>query len=205
MLDPTSNMHLEVGGVPLNAFEIREEWFYRAGTNLTFVVGRERERYGKSDLPIVLKRFPDFGDLAVHPDELDKYGFIGYIPNTDLMDGGLDYGKMFIVKDALCDGTRWHVRVNPENPPTDPYFPIHQAELRLFARVDAIEVALRTFTPNFDRFEARREGATWERCDEKFLWRLRPGQNRIEVRTVNRFGVSGPVSSATFDVARSAQ
>src|SRR5678809_615481 len=28
MLDPTSNMHLQKRGVPLNAWEIREEWFY---------------------------------------------------------------------------------------------------------------------------------------------------------------------------------
>ena len=120
MLDPTSNMFLERDGVPLNAFEIREEWFYRGGTNLVFVVGKERKRYRKSDLPIVLNYFPGFGELAVHPDEPDKYGFIGYIPNTDLMDSGYDYGKMFIVKDALCDGTKWHVRAVPSHPASDP-------------------------------------------------------------------------------------
>jgi hypothetical protein len=77
MLDPTSNLFLETNGVPLNAWEIRQEWFYRGGTNLVFVVGKERKRYQKSDLPIFLEYFAGFGDLAVHPDELDKYGFIG--------------------------------------------------------------------------------------------------------------------------------
>src|SRR4051812_21333745 len=28
MLDPTSNMYLESNGVPLNAYEIRQQWFY---------------------------------------------------------------------------------------------------------------------------------------------------------------------------------
>jgi hypothetical protein len=131
MLDPTSNMYLETNGVPLNAYEIRQQWFYQDGTNLVFVIGKERKRYKKSDLPIVLEYFAGFGDLAVSPDELDKYGFTAYIPNTDLMDSGFDYAKMFIVKDKLCDGTRWHVRTVPANPATDPYFPIDQVALGL--------------------------------------------------------------------------
>ncbi len=134
MLDPTSNMYLEKDGVPLNAFELRQEWFYRGGTNLVFVVGKERKKYRKSDLPIFLGRFAGFGDLTVDPDEPDKYGFIGYIPNTDLMDSGYDYSKMFITKDALCDGTKWHVRTLPANPAVDPYFPIGQAALSLRVR-----------------------------------------------------------------------
>jgi hypothetical protein len=44
--------------------------------------------------------------MTIDPDELDKYGFIGYITNTRLTDSGYDYGGMFIVKDELCDGTQ---------------------------------------------------------------------------------------------------
>src|SRR5436190_16995507 len=149
MLDPTSNMYLEKDGVPLNAWEIRQEWFYRGGTNLVFVVGKERKKYRKSDLPIFLGRFAGFGDLTVDPDEPDKYGFIGYIPNTDLMDAGYDYAKMFITKDALCDGTKWHVRTLPASPAVDPYFPIGQAALSLWVEGGSVRVALRSLTPNF--------------------------------------------------------
>jgi hypothetical protein len=80
--------------------------FYNDGANLVFVIGKERKKYRKSELPVFLARFEGFGDLAIHPDELDKYGFTGYIPNTDLMDSGFDYAGMFIVKDQLCDGTK---------------------------------------------------------------------------------------------------
>ncbi|HTD66424.1 MAG TPA: hypothetical protein VK846_07845, partial [Candidatus Limnocylindria bacterium] len=142
MLDPTSNIYLEKDGVPLNAWELRQEWFYRGGTNLVFVVGKERKKYRKSDLPIFLGRFAGFGDLTVDSDEPDKYGFIGYIPNTDLMDAGYDYAKMFITKDALCDGTKWHVRTLPANPAVDPYFPIGQAALSLRAEDGKLLVAL---------------------------------------------------------------
>ncbi|HUL51040.1 MAG TPA: transglutaminase domain-containing protein [Candidatus Nitrosotalea sp.] len=199
MLDPTSNMYLEKDGVPLNANEIRNEWFYRDGTNLVFVVGKERKKYRKSALPIFLGRFAGFGDLTVEPDELDKYGFIGYIPNTDLMDSGYDYAKMFIVKDRLCDGTQWHVRTVPSNPAVDPYFPIDQAALDLRADNGNLGIDLKTMTPNFDRFEIRIDQGGWKSSTDHVAWKVHPGPNRFEARTVNLFGVTGPVSSVEVE------
>ncbi len=200
MLDPTSNMYLEKDGVPLNAFELRQEWFYRGGTNLVFVVGQERKKYRKSDLPIFLGRFAGFGDLTVDPDEPDKYGFIGYIPNTDLMNSSYDYAKMFITKDALCDGTKWHVRTLPANPAVDPYFPMGQAALSLRAVDGKLLVAIKTLTPNFKRYEVQVDGDGWKPSDEQFNWRLRSGPNRLEARTVNRFGINGPISTAVIEL-----
>jgi hypothetical protein len=200
MLDPTSNLYLEKDSVPLNAWEIRQEWFYRDGTNLVFVIGKDRKKYRKSNLPIVLGYFAGFGELAVHPDELDKYGFIGYIPNTDLMDSGYDYAKMFITKDALCDGTKWHVRTLPANPAVDPYFPMGQAALSLRAEGGSIRVALKTLTPNFNRYEVRIDRGEWKPSDENLAWPTHLGSNRLEARTVNQFGVTGPVSIAEIEV-----
>jgi hypothetical protein len=187
--------------VPLNAYEIRYEWFYRDGTNLTFVIGKERRRYRKSDLPIFLKHFAGFGDLAIYPDELDKYGFTAYIPNTDLMDSGFDYAGMFIVQDQLCEGTKWHVRTVPANPATDPYFPIGQAALRLTPDAGKIRVQLQTLTPNFERYEVRLDGGGWRPAGDEFDWPVHAGENRLEARTRNKFGITGPISTAVVDVA----
>jgi hypothetical protein len=195
MMDPTAKMFIEKNGLPLNAWEIRQEWFYHEGRDLVFVVGKERKTYRKSDLPIFLARFPGFGDLTVPADELDKYGFTGYIPNTDLMDAGFEYGKMFIVKDQLCEGTRWHTRPAPANPAVDPYFPINQAALQLVPEPDNLRVTLRTMTPNFKEYRARRDGGAWSPTGETLRWDLHPGPNRLEVKTVNGFGVDGPLST----------
>jgi hypothetical protein len=200
MLDPTSNMYLEAGGVPLNAWEIRQDWFYRGGTNLVFVVGKERARYRKSDLPIFLERFADFGDLTIDPDELDKYGFIGYIPNTNFMDAGDDYGGMFIVKDALCAGTKWHVRDLPKNPAVDPYFPIDQATMVLRASGEKLEVRLKTMTPNFRTFEVKLDGGGWKADGDLVDWKMHAGKNQLSARSVNAFGVAGPVSLVEVEV-----
>jgi hypothetical protein len=197
MLDPTSNMYLEKDGLPLSAYEIRQEWFYHDGKALTFVISKKK--YRKSDLPVRLEYFPGFGNLTMDPDELDKYGFTAYIPNTDLMDSGFDYGKMFIVKDQLCDGTKWHVRVVPANPATDCYFPIGQAALSLARENQNLGVQIKTLTPNFARYEIRIDGAPWNESSEKFTWKIHPGKNRLEAKTVNKFGVNGPVSLAELN------
>ena len=170
--------------------------FYHDGKDLVFSVGADRRKYRKSDLPIKLGHFDGFGDLTVDPDEPDKYGFIGYIPNTNLMDAGYDYGKMFIVKDALCDGTSWHTRTVPANPATDPYFPIGQANLSLSAGKDALQVSIKTLTPNLQRFEIQLDGGGWKETGAAFEWPLHGGLNKMETRTVNAFGIAGPVSTA---------
>lgn len=202
MLDPTSNMYLEKAGVPLSAYEIRQEWFYHDGKDLVFVIGKERKKYQKADLPIFLGRFAGFGDLTLNPDELDKYGFTGYIPNTDLMDAGEDYAKMFIVKDKLCEGTRWHERTVPANPAVDPYFPIGQAALSLVAEGGQIHASLKTLTPNFKTYEVQIDGGAWHSSKDRFVWNTQPGVNRLAVRTINQFGVAGPISAAELKVSK---
>jgi hypothetical protein len=200
MLDPTSNLYLEKDGVPLNAFEIRREWFRASGANLVFVIGKERKKYRKADLPIVLRRFENFGDLAINPDELDKYGFIGFIPNTNLMDAGYDYGSMFIIQDELCAGTSWHKRTIPAHPAVDPYFPLGQAAIDLQPSGPNLSAKLKTMTPNFARFESRVGTSAWTPATAELLWPLHTGANRLEVRTVNQFGVEGPISTIEVEV-----
>ena len=198
MVDPTANMYVEKDGVPLNAYEIRTEWFERDGKDLVFSIGKERKKHRKADLPIFLGRFAGFGDLTVPANEMEKYGFTAYIPNTNLMDAGPDYGKMFIVKDARCEA-KWHERTNPANPAVDPYFPIGQAALTLSADGDKIRVAVRTMTPNLREVQAAVDGAGWKPVDAVFSWPLRPGLNRLQVRTVNKFGVEGPASTVEVE------
>jgi hypothetical protein len=111
------------------------------------------------------------------------------------MDAGLDYGGMFIVQDQLCEGTRWHVRTVPANPELDPYFPLNQAAVTLAAEQGKVALKLRTMTPNLQALEVRVAGGSWAVTDASPLWNVGPGRNRLEVRTVNRFGVYGPTST----------
>ena len=205
MLDPTFAMYVEKDGVPLSAYEIRQEWFYRDGRDLVFVLDRERKRYRKSDLPVHRGRYEGFGDLVLDAGALNPYAFIGYIPNTNWMDAGPDYGQMFITQDKLCEGTKWHKRRVPADPAKDPYFPINQVALTLTPEGDSLRVTVKTLTPNFKTFLSRLNGGEWKPCGDAFTWPLNPGANVLEVKSVNRFGVEGPVSTVALEPVRDAQ
>jgi hypothetical protein len=201
MLDPTFAMYVEKDGVPLNAYELRQEWLVKGGGDLTFVLDKERKRYRKSDIPVFRGRYDGFGDLVLDGGALNVYAFIGYIPNTNLMDAGPDYGKMFITQDEICAGTKWHKRDVPADPARDPYFPINQAALTLTSDGVAVHVSLKTFTPNAWGFLVRSDGGEWQASNRTFRWWPRkPGVNRLEAKSVNLFGVEGPVSTAEVTV-----
>jgi hypothetical protein len=144
------------------------------------------------------------------------------------MDAGPDYGRMFITKDRLCEGTKWHTRVVPADPATDPYFPIGQAALSLVPDGAGLRVALKTLTPNFKTYMARTDGGEWKPVGDAFTWETRgqetneirgqetnsqrpgiriqsPNFHRLEVKTVNQFGVDGPVSTAEVEIAADAK
>ena len=121
MLDPTFAMYVEKDGVPLSAFEFRQEWFYHDGKDLVFVLDKDRKRYQQvrhSGLPQPLRRLRR--PRARRGRDSTCTRFIGYVPNTNLMNAGPDYGGMFITQDKLCDGTKWHKRTVPADPRTTP-------------------------------------------------------------------------------------
>jgi hypothetical protein len=199
MFDPTYALYVEKDGQPLNAYEIRQEWLCAEGKDLTFVIGAERKRYTKADMPIFRAEHPGFGTLALGPASMDKYAFLGYIPNNNLMDGGPDYARMFITKDAFCEGIRWHTRKNPADPAHEPYFPLNQADLNVRpAPGTALEVKLDTCTPNFAGYRHRLDGGDWKE-GEPGQWQLHDGPNSLEVMSVNKFGVEGTPSKVVLE------
>jgi hypothetical protein len=199
LFDPTFAMYMEKDGVPLSAWEFRQEWFYRDAKDVTFVLDKDRKRYRKSDMPVLRGRYPGFGDLVLDGGATNVYAFIGYVPNTNLMDAGPDYGKMFITRDKLCDTTKWHKRDAPADPAVDPYFPINQAAPTLAPAGDGIRVGLKTLTPNFKTFMARIDGGVGKPVGDTLTWTPPGGKGRLEVKAVNQFGVDGPASTAEVE------
>lgn len=200
LFDPTFAMHMEKDGVPLSAYEFRQEWFHHDAKDVEFILDKDRKHYHKSDMPVFRGRYPDFGDLVLDGGATNVYAFIGYIPNTNFMDSGPDYGKMFITQDRICAGTTWHKRTIPADPAHDPYFPINQAALALAPEGAGLRVTVKTMTPNFKGFYARVDEGEWRGVGQTFAWNVHGGTNRLEVKSTNLFGVDGPVSTAVVEV-----
>lgn len=199
ILDPTLNVHFATGGVPLNAYEIRQEWFYNDGKDLEILIGTEPKKYARADMPIDRGTHKGFGTLRLKPESVGKFLFVSYTPSTP--DGGPDYGKMFITKDKLCDGIEYHTRRNPDKPAEEPYFPVQQVDLRVLPwDATSAKVWALTLTPDFKTFRYRLDGKDWSDGGANLTWTLHHGENTLEAATVNKFGIQGAVSKVVIDV-----
>jgi hypothetical protein len=200
VMDPTLDMYFLKGRTPLNAFELRQEWFYKdKGKELTIVVGRGAEKHTTADMPIKRETHAGFGTLELNADSLGKFLYVAYVPAS--VDGKPDYGKMFITKDKLCEGVPYHTRTCPRDPATEPYWPMQQAALALAPGAGAaISVKADTMTPDFDKFRHRLDGGAWTDGPPPGEWKLHKGGNALEVQAINKFGVEGAVSKVALEM-----
>jgi hypothetical protein len=54
-------------------------------------------------------------------------------------------------------------------------------------------------TPNFKAYQMRLDGGPWSATGESLMWSPHPGLNRLEARTMNQFGVEGPLSTVEIE------
>ncbi len=59
---------------------------------------------------------------------------------------------------------------------------------------DMVYLTMTTFTPGFKTYQVKVDLGAWADSDDRFVWRLHSGKNRVEMRAVSDFGVAGPPS-----------
>jgi len=81
---------------------------------------------------------------------------------------------------------------------------INQVRFDASAGRDAGQLTVRmgTVTPNFSTFLVNVNGQGWKPSDASFVWTLREGVNRLEMRVRNTAGVEGPVSVLELEYRR---
>jgi hypothetical protein len=200
LFDPLFALWFERDDIPLNAWEIRQEWFYGNRDKISFVMFKDRKVYKHTDPSVLLGQHPGFGPLYLNERSwADKLAIIGYCPGNNVMEnGGLAYCDMFISSDTLASKVSWHIRIHPEDPFRDPYFPLNQADLKFTAVPEGLKVDVKTSTPNFAKYLFRINGGKWEDGDPG-IWKLKKGKNTLEVKPVNSFGVEGVTSRVVLN------
>jgi hypothetical protein len=63
----------------------------------------------------------------------------------------------------------------------------------------ALALGFRTVTPNFDHFEIVQDDRRTVTKSAMFMWQLHDGVNKLQVRSVNAFGVGGIPSTIRVD------
>ena len=193
--DRKGTYHLERHGVPLSTLEAHQAWIDNDLEGLAMVpvlddgVGPD----ARFALDTWLRHFERFcitlreDDLtSLSPGEPEhgwgSYHFDGYLWWEDAQTPKLVCFTRTTDREAdLCWG-------------------VNQVAVHLLATDDphALGVTLDTMTPNLDWLEIQMDDGAWRETSQEFVWRLRPGENRLAVRSVNRFGRSGPVASLTL-------
>jgi len=82
----------------------------------------------------------------------------------------------------------------------DFYYPLNVVAVDLQQQDrNTLTVNLATQTPNFLRYEVAINGKPFEPVESGFTWKLDAGANRLKVRSVNTFGISGRESSIVIE------
>jgi len=73
-------------------------------------------------------------------------------------------------------------------------------ELEATSTAGELRVHLETETPGFDTFLADINGGGWQPVKSGFVWKLRAGKNRLDVRTRNTAGREGIISRVVLEL-----
>lgn len=88
------------------------------------------------------------------------------------------------------EATRWYTRRR------DLWWTLNQAAFRMVRTAeDTVQVECGHTQPHFKRFLRRMDGGAMQTVKSRFIWRLRPGTNRLEVAPEDAFGRRGLASS----------
>jgi len=188
-MDPDLNIHYEKGGVPLNLLEVHNERYVTRPSTIRIIQG--------------IHTAGDF-DPSKQVDIRDMIQLHGYIQILDMRNDWLT-NHYFRGHPARSDRATlfWRDERQPAvfhfKPETnrieDFYWTLNQTEIwvRDEKGTDGkIHLNFNTFTPNFRNFEILINRAKKiETPDPHFEWQLQPGLNRLEVRSVNQYGVPG--------------
>jgi hypothetical protein len=201
--DPTLNCHFEMAGVPLNALEIRQLWKAGRTNELEVVYTPPRGRVNGSQIN---KNQVGFGTYRRFCIPFRNNHLVTPFPG-ELEEGESNY---------YCDAYLWweDQAVPVESPEyskttcrvADFYWTLNETAISLqrSETEDMLTVTLDTVTPNFDKFLVSLDGGPWQPRPASFAWKLHSGENKLQVKSANKFGIEGIESVARVAVSANA-
>lgn len=215
LMDPDSNWHYELEGVPLSALEVHDAWLN----------GREKDTVPvQGDPPFYTddeweKEYPGIMEPYFAHQMMDYYHYVRVTLRNDYLSNPLPYG--FPSRSEFNPQLHWTDSQTPpmyvyaSHPMTGSHYTnlrhdfewtLNQTHIELEAQGEKdaqvsslVKVMLETATPWFSHFEASIDDGEWQRSPSRFEWRLHPGINRICARSVNLYGIVGRESKIAID------
>ena len=193
LVDAKYDLHYEKDGVPLSALEIRDEVWKDGAKSVVRCFGLE----GK---PATDQYPDDFGPTA------ETYRWCSW-ENTDnrfTSFPATGNSVVFMLDDEFFRNNTWYRDGKPHWAYNTPYlikttqrnwieWTPNVIQSKIEIEGDIARVLLSSFTPNFRSYQLSRQDETWMDCDESLELHLDKKLNQYAFRTVNLFGVTGPV------------
>jgi len=206
-MDAELNHYFERSHVPLNMVELLEEYHADKHSRVQLVEGKQLPGAECPSLPHLKRNRLTLADtlpwFAEHitiadmrNDWMTNHYFKGHPARSES-------SALVYVNPWLADPVRFQNRMRPHTTSKDDfYWTLNQAEI--WARPtlsNAIRLAFRTVTPNFEYYEVVVDGGVPIRSEvPEYAWGLHEGTNTLSVRSVNQFGIRGIESHIKLSV-----
>lgn len=193
LIDAKYDLHFAKNGIPLSALEIRDEIWKDGGKSVARCFGLEgthetdeypgdfgptAETYRWCSWENTTNRFTSFPATAnsvvtMLDDDIFRH-------NIWYRDGKPHwaYNTPYLITTTQRDWIEWTPNVITSQ------IDLHENSAALF---------LSSFTPNFRSYQMQSPDGTWADCEEQLELPLKKTENQFAFRTVNLFGVTGPV------------
>jgi len=190
-VDGNRNMHYERDGLLLNTLEVHQTSKNGEIDKASLVASNPADSGPMSDLKDNFVRFfmpmrnnyLDAPEPAEDAHGCNQYRYDGYL----------------FWEDDLTNlrSPEYSMQTARKN---DLYWTLNQAELHLQqgAKPGEVLVQIATVTPNFKSFLISVDGGEWKESGAEFTWNLHEGDNTLQAKPINTFGIEGITSSATL-------
>jgi hypothetical protein len=205
-IDPSRNSYFRLAGsaIPLNSNEIRREFHRNKGVDMEMVFGT-----GQRAERVTLERRDTDGAYRYRQ---DGYEWVAYKSRNNFFEIPFAYWNFdyLIAEDEYSRNKIWQHNGETDvrqklgiktSRTGDLFWTLNQAFIHLYDKGSSLlKVQLETHTPNFESFEVAMDHGEWQKTDPVFSWQLHGGQNFLMARSLNKFGVYGPVHKIVFQV-----
>jgi hypothetical protein len=209
-IDVTWNLHIEKGGMPLSALEIRKEWLANGGRDLVYVYGAGdgEQRYTAADFPIARNENNAWIWWPIDEVFITYTYQMAYVTRNDFFSyddgsGANIWDQIVILLDDVNNSDQgWGFRERPAvEEMRSLYHDVNRVDVRV-RQLDRSSMSLEfdaagpyNVSPNFDAFLVRVGEEPWRPSGPSLVLEGPERDAVVQVRVRNRFGVLGPITT----------
>ena len=188
-MDADVNSHFEKDGIPQNLLEVHNERYEKKPTKLIITRGVQTSGDGEYEKTIdingMITYHSYFQIVDMRNDWMTNHYFRGHPKRSDM-------ATLFWVDKKMPPAFNLSQKTDNVN---DFYWTLNQTEIwvkKKFGSDKILQLAFKTFTPNFDHFEIHVDNSRGNSLtDSDWSWKLHHGNNRLSIYSVNKFGRKG--------------